>query len=666
MSLQKNELQQKCVNTIRLLAVDAVQKANSGHPGMPMGCAPIAHLLYSKILKHNPANPKWINRDRFILSAGHGSMLIYSALHLAGYDLSMDDLKNFRQWGSKTPGHPEVELTPGVETTTGPLGQGITNAIGMAAAYSFLSNKFNKDDIKILDHFIYVITSDGEIMEGISHEASSFAGHNKLGNLIVFYDDNKISIDGSLDLTMSENVAMRYEAYGWHVQKVQDGNNLDELNKAVEAAKKDERPSIIITRTHIGYGSPNKQDTSASHGAPLGEEEVKLTKKNLGFPETEFYIPEDVATFYNNLKNELAQKEAEWERLFGEYSQKYPQEAKEFKQVFSGNLPSNWSDSIPVFKPEDGKIATRSASGKIINAIADVLPTLLGGSADLAPSNNTVIKNSTDFSAENYGGRNFHYGVREHAMASMMNGMALYGAVIPFAGTFLVFTDYMRSPMRMAALMEQQVIFILTHDSIGLGEDGPTHQPVEHYASLRAIPNFVFFRPADANETAYAWQYAIENKKGPTGLALTRQGLPVFDRNKYGSAEGTLKGAYIFSDSDTTPDLIILATGSEVELAENSAEVLRNENIKVRVVSMPSWELFEKQSEEYKNSVLPKSVTKRISIEAGIALGWAKYVGPDGISILLEHFGASAPAHVLFEKFGFTVKNIVAKAKEIL
>lgn len=667
MSTLNTELQTKCVNTIRTLSIDAIQKANSGHPGMPMGCAPIAHLLYSKILKHNPANPKWLNRDRFILSAGHGSMLLYSTLHLSGYGLSIEDIKNFRQWESKTPGHPEVNETPGVETTTGPLGQGIVNAVGMAVAYFHLAEKYNKEEIKLLDHFIYAITSDGEIMEGISHEASSFAGHNKLGNLILFYDDNNISIEGNVTITMSEDVAMRYEAYGWHVQVVEDVNDLDVLETAVLEAQKDARPSMIITKTHIGYGSPNKQDTAASHGAPLGVEEIELTKENLGFPKDKhFFIPEEVKEFYSSIKNNGNEKEEEWNKLFSEYKEKYPEEAEEFINILNGDFGDKWENDIPVFKPEDGKIATRAASGKVINAIADSLPTLMGGSADLAGSNNTIIKNSSSFGSENYSGRNFHFGVREHSMAAILNGMALYGGVIPYGGTFLVFMDYMKSPMRMAALMEQKVIFVLTHDSIGLGEDGPTHQPVEHLMNLRSIPNLVMLRPADANETAEAWKFAVKHKKGPVALCLTRQGLPTVDRSIYGDVKGVSKGAYILKDTEKTPDVILIATGSEVELALNAADKLAKENIQARVVSFPSWEIFENQSEEYKQSVLPNSVKARVSIEAGLKMGWERFIGFEGEAVSLDHFGASAPAGVLFEKFGFTIDNVVEKAKKAI
>lgn len=666
MSTLNTDLQKKCINTIRLLAADAVQNANSGHPGMPMGCAPIAHLLYSHIMNHNPANPGWLNRDRFILSAGHGSMLLYSILHLSGYNLSLEDIKQFRQWGSLTPGHPEVHHTAGVETTTGPLGQGVANGVGMAMAYSFLASKFNKPDYKVFDHFIYVLCSDGEIMEGISHEACALAGHNKLGNLILLYDNNKISIEGSTDITMSEDVALRYEAYGWHVQIVDDVNDLDVLETAIIEAKKDDRPSIILVSTNIGYGSPNKQDKSSSHGAPLGKDELLLTKQNLGFPEESFYIADDVKEFYSDILAKGKTAEENWNKIYLEYQEKFPEDSKALISFMKKELPENLDELLPVFKTEEGGLASRAASGKIINKIADLIPNLVGGSADLGESNLTAIHNEKSFSAQNYSGRNIHYGVREHAMASIMNGMSLYGGIIPFGGTFLVFIDYMRSPMRMAALMNLQVIYILTHDSIGLGEDGPTHQPIEHIANLRAVPGLTLFRPADANETVYAWKYAVKKTDGPTAIALSRQKLSTLDRSKYGAAENTLKGGYVLKDSNGTPELILLSAGSEVEITLKAAETLETDGVKVRVVSMPSFDIFEKQSQEYKEQILPRNVTKRISVEAGTRFGWERYVGFDGDYVSIESFGASAPAEVLYEKFGITAENIVSKAKNIL
>ena len=668
MDYKSQSIQEKSINTIRFLAVDAIQKANSGHPGMPMGCAPIAYLLYSKIMKHNPANPEWINRDRFVLSAGHGSMLLYASLHLSGYDVSLEDLKNFRQWGSITPGHPEYGLTPGVETTTGPLGQGFANAVGMALAHSFLAEKFNKDDVEILNNKIYVIAGDGDMMEGISHEAASFAGHNKLNGLIVFYDNNKITIDGKLDLAMSENVAGRFEAYGWEVLKVSDVNDLNELENAVLKAQKSDKPVIIITNTHIGYGSPNKQDTASVHGSPLGEEEVKLTKQNLGWPEDKtFFIPDEVKEHFTKVKENGLRYEKEWREKFEEYKEKYPGDAELFENVFKGEFGVDWENHLPEFKDYSGKLATRAASGKVLNSIAGSLPTLFGGSADLAPSNNTYLKEYPDFSAADRKGRNLHFGIREHAMAGILNGMALYGGVIPYGGTFLVFSDYLRPSIRIAGLSKIKPVYVFTHDSIGLGEDGPTHQPVEHLASLRAIPNLIVIRPADANETVEAWKVAVRHKGGPVALILTRQKLPVLDRNKYAPAENLQKGAYVIKDSEKEPDVILIATGSEVQLALSAAEELETgKQIGVRVVSMPSRELFEMQPEDYKKSVLPDEVKVKVSIEAGVGLGWERYTGNPDAVISIEKYGASAPANVLFEKYGFTTENIIRKVEELL
>lgn len=655
---------EKCINTIRFLSIDGVQKANSGHPGMPMGCAPITYLLYSKIMKHNPQNPSWFNRDRFVLSAGHGSMLLYSSLHLSGYEITLDDLKNFRQLNSITPGHPERGMTPGVETTTGPLGQGFANSVGMALASKHLAAKFNKNDLKLIDNYIYVIASDGDMMEGVSHETASIAGHLKLDNLIVFYDNNNITIDGSLDLAMSENVGQRFEAYGWHVQHVKDVNNIEELEKAVSEAKKvTDKPSLIITDTHIGFGSPNKQDTASAHGSPLGEEEIKLTKKNLGWEYDEtFVIPDDVKDYFLQSIEKGKLEEKKWNELLSAYQEKYPEEYKLFVSAINGELGDEWKKSLPKFNAGE-KIATRSASGKVINAIADKIPMLIGGSADLAPSNNTEIKNGGIFSSTNYSGRNLHFGIREHAMGSMLNGMILYGGVIPYGGTFLMFSDYLRPVLRLAGLSHINPIFIFTHDSIGLGEDGPTHQPVEHFAALRSIPKLNVIRPADANETSYAWQMALESKNKPSAILLTRQNLKVIDREKYASAENTLKGGYRLNESLENPDLIIIATGSEVNLALDVAEELINKNINASVVSMPSWEVFNEQSENYKESVLPKSVAKRVSIEAGVSFGWHKYIGKDGLAVSIEEFGKSAPADELFKDFGFDKDSIVEKIK---
>lgn len=665
---QTKSIEQLAINTIRFLAIDGVQKANSGHPGMPMGCAPIAYSLYSKIMKHNPANPKWINRDRFILSAGHGSMLLYSILHLCGYGVSLNELKNFRQWGSITPGHPEFGLTPGVETTTGPLGQGFSNAVGMAIAQAYLASMFNKDDIKLIDHFIYGICSDGELMEGISHESASLAGHLKLGKLIFFYDDNKITIDGSTSLAFSEDISKRFDAYGWHVQTVVDVNDVASLEAAVTNAQSvSDKPSLIITKTHIGFGSPNKQDSSDAHGSPLGEAEIKLTKQNLGWQEeAAFFIPDEVKEYFKQVQVNGKSVEEEWNRKFLDYQKKYPEEAKLFSEVMHGEFGNEWKSKLPVFEDDGKKMATRAASGKVINSIASSLPTLIGGSADLAPSNNTFLKDYKTFSSENYSGRNFHFGIREHGMAGVMNGMAIYGGVIPYGATFLVFSDYLRPSIRLASISKIKPIYIFTHDSIGLGEDGPTHQPVEHLASLRAIPGLVVIRPADANETSAAWSAAIEHKGSPVALILTRQGLPILDQKKYPSAENLLKGAYILKDPNSKPDLILMASGSEVSLALNASERLEAAGRKVRVVSFPSWELFEMQSGKYKNTVLPPNVKKRISIEAGASQGWQKYIGDEGVSISMESFGASAPVEILLEKFGFTVENILEHANKIL
>jgi len=668
MTEAQNSIQEKSINTIRLLAVDAIQKAKSGHPGMPMGCAPIAYLLYSKIMKHNPANPKWLNRDRFILSGGHGSMLLYSILHLSGYNLSLSELKNFRQWDSLTPGHPEFGKTEGVETTTGPLGQGFTNAIGMAVAQKHLASIFNKADFNIFDHHIFVEVGDGDLMEGISHEAASFAGHNKLGRVIVFYDDNKITIDGSTSLSNSDDVRKRFESYNWNVEKVDDVNDLNALEAAVENAKKViDKPSIIITKTVIGQGSPNKHGTAGIHGSPLGDEEIVLTKRNLGFPENEFFhVPTEVYEHFNEFKKSYQDYENKWNSLFEEYSKQFPQDAELLTKVMNGELGESWKEKLPKFDNYGESMATRSASGKVLNAIVSELPALFGGSADLTPSNNTDLKGYQDFNNETPEGRYVRYGIREHAMAAIMNGMAIYGGVIPYGGTFLVFSDYLRPSLRLASISKIKPIFVFTHDSIGVGEDGPTHQPVEHIAALRTVPGVVVIRPSDANETAEAWKFALEFKGSPVALALTRQNLKIVDRNVLASAEGVSKGAYILKDSVGEPELIIMASGSEVDLALQSSEVLESQGTKTRVVSFPSWEIFEMQSEEYKNSVLPKHVNARISIEAGVGQGWEKYVGLNGALISIEQYGASAPQNILFEKYGFTIVKVVEKANVVL
>jgi transketolase len=668
MTETQNSIQEKSINTIRLLAVDAIQKAKSGHPGMPMGCAPIAYLLYAKIMKHNPSNSKWLNRDRFILSGGHGSMLLYSILHLSGYNLPLDELKNFRQWNSLTPGHPEFGKTEGVETTTGPLGQGLTNAIGMAVAQKHLAGIFNKDNFNIFDHHIFVEVGDGDLMEGISHEAASFAGHNNLGKVIVFYDDNNITIDGSTSLSNSDDVYKRFESYNWHVLIVDDVNDLKALEEAVELAKNEtDKPTMIITKTVIGYGSPNKKGTAGIHGSPLGDDEIILAKRNLGFPENEYFnVPSEVYDHFNELKKNGQNYENEWNRLFEEYSNQFPEDAELLNKMMNSDLGESWKEKLPKFENYGESMATRSASGKVLNEIVSELPALFGGSADLTPSNNTALNGFPDFNNETPEGRYVRYGIREHAMAAIMNGIAIYGGVIPYAGTFLVFSDYLRPSLRLASISELKPIFVFTHDSIGVGEDGPTHQPVEHLAALRTIPGVVVIRPSDANETSYAWKFALEHKGSPVALALTRQNLSIIDREVFGSAEGVSKGAYILKDSDGVPELILMASGSEVDLAMKSAAVLEAKGTKTRVVSFPSWEIFEMQSEDYKNSVLPKNVKARISIEAGVSQGWEKYIGFDGAIVSLDHYGASAPQNILFEKFGFTIENVVEKANDIL
>ena len=662
------DIEKLSINTIRTLAIDAVQKANSGHPGMPLGMAPIAYALYYKTMKHNPANPNWLNRDRFVLSAGHGSMLLYSILHLSGYKVSLDDLKNFRQWNSITPGHPELGHTAGVETTTGPLGQGIATAIGMAIARDYLAALFNKDDLKIIDHVIFGICSDGDLMEGVSHEAASLAGHLKLGKLVFFYDDNKITIDGRTDISYSDDVQKRFESYGWLVLTILDVNDSDQVDRAIKLCRSScDKPTLIITKTHIGYGSPNKQDKSSSHGAPLGEEEVKLTKRNLGMPEDKtFFVPDEVYSHFKGIAECGQEAEDMWNENVDEYKRKYPKDYALFESVMNYEFDKEWLNHLPKFEDYSEKIATRVASGKVLNAAAIDIPTLIGGSADLNESNMTHIKSSTSFSAEDRKGKNMHFGIREHAMGSVLNGMAIYGGLVPFGATFLIFSDYMRPAIRLAALMNQKVIYVFTHDSIGLGEDGPTHQPIEQIASLRAIPNLVVMRPADANETVEAWKYAINHVGGPVALILTRQKLPILDQNKYGSAKGLQYGAYIVKNSVAKPDLILIATGSEVSLSLKAAEQLEAEGKNVRVISFPSWEIFEQQSDEYKNQILPTEIKTRVSVEMGIGMGWQKYVGDFGEAMSIETFGASAPDNILYEKYGFTVENVVVTAKRVL
>jgi transketolase len=648
--------------------MDAVQKANSGHPGMPMGAAAMAYVLWTRFLRYHPRKPDWPNRDRFVLSAGHGCMLLYGLLHLTGYELSLDDLQQFRQWGSKTPGHPEYELSTGIETTTGPLGQGFSTGVGMAIAQKYLAAHFNRPGHELVDYTIYGIVSDGDLMEGVASETASLAGHLGLDNLIYLYDDNHISIEGSTDLAFTEDVRKRFEAYGWFVQEVADGNDLAAIDRALRAARAEKaRPSLIKVRTHIAYGSPNKQDSAEAHGAPLGEEEVKLTKQNLGWPvEPAFHIPDEALAHFRRAIAQGERAEAEWQKRLASYRQAFPELAAEWDRYVRRELPEGWATRIPTFQPSDGPMATRQASGKVLNAIAPALPLLLGGSADLAPSNNTYLKGLGDFSRGNYGARNFHFGVREHAMGAILNGMALSG-LLPYGGTFLVFSDYARPALRLAAMMGAHSIFIFTHDSIFLGEDGPTHQPVEHLPALRAIPNLSVVRPADANETAVAWRVAIERRDGPVALALTRQGLPVIDRSKYASAEGLTRGGYVLADARReAPEIILIASGSEVPVALEACEKLTAEGIAARVVSLPSWDIFEQQSQEYRDEVLPPGVTARLAIEAAVPLGWERYVGTKGAVIGITRFGASAPYKVLAEKFGFTAANVLRRARELL
>jgi len=656
-----------CINTMRTLAIDAIEAANSGHPGAPMGLAPAAYVLWTRILRHNPQNPDWVDRDRFVLSGGHASMMLYSLLYLCGYDVSLDDIKNFRQWGGKTPGHPEFGLTPGVETTTGPLGQGFANAVGMAMAERHLAARFNRDGHDLVNHHIYMMCGDGDLMEGVASEAASMAGHLGLGKLIAIYDDNKITIEGGTDIAFTEDVEARFKAYKWHVQRVDDGNDLEAIQSAIEAAGAEAaKPSLILLRTHIAYGSPNKQDSCKAHGAPLGEEEVRLTKECLGCPIDEvFCVPDQVLEAFKSCLKKGQDAEAAWQENFNAFSSAYPDTAVEFIHTISGKLPDAWDADFPDFSGTEA-IATRAASGQVLNAISDKLPTLMGGSADLAPSNNTIIKASHDFQKDAYRGRNIRFGVREHAMGAILSGMALHKGVRPFGGTFLVFADYMRPSIRLAALMNLPVIYVFTHDSIAVGEDGPTHQPVEHLASLRAVPGLTVIRPADAHETAAAWSQAIMSTDSPVALLLSRQKLPVLEANPSAVFGGVSKGAYILADVDGMPDIILIGTGSEVSVCLEAKNKLSENGISARVVSMPSWELFEKSPQNYKDDVLPPNVAARIAIEAGISMGWERYVGNANAIIGINRFGASAPGGTVMEKFGFTVESVVNKAIEIL
>jgi transketolase len=646
--------------------MDAVQKADSGHPGTPMALAPLAYVLWTRHLHYNPDDPKWLNRDRFVLSAGHASMLLYSALYLTGYDLSLDDIKQFRQWESKTPGHPELGHTPGVETTTGPLGQGIGNAVGMAVAEAHMGAVFNREQ-KIIDHHIYFVASDGDMMEGVSHESASFAGHAKLGKLIGFYDDNHITIEGDTALAFSDDTGLRFEAYGWHVQHVADVNDLAALDRAIDAAKAEtSKPSLIVVRSHIGYGSPNKHDTAEAHGSALGVEEIKLTKQALGYPSQEpFWVAPDALRYWRDAGKERATAENDWNRIYEAWKAANSGLAKELDRRLRGDLPDGWEDLIPVFTEKDGNVASRAASGVVINAIAKKIPELMGGSADLASSTNTIIKGEPSFAAESYAGRNFHFGIREHGMGSIMNGMSLFGGIIPYGATFLIFSDYMRPPVRLACIMERHVIYVYTHDSIGLGEDGPTHQPIEQLSALRAVPHITLIRPADASETAEAWRAALKHK-GPVALVLTRQKLPFIDRSKYAAASGLARGAYVLADSPGgAPQIVLISSGSEVSLILDAQKKLEAGGIRARAVSMPSHELFARQDQAYRDSVLPKGV-KRVAIEAAHPMSWYRWVGDDGVIIGIERFGASAPAPTIYSHLGITADKVVETAKKLV
>jgi transketolase len=654
-----------CIRTIMMLSADAVERAKSGHPGMPMGDASMAYVLWDRLLRHNPRNPAWQNRDRFVLSAGHGSILLYSLLYLTGHGISLDDIKNFRQWGSKTPGHPEYCLSCGIETTTGPLGQGFATGIGMAMAERYLAGMFNRPGFPIVDYNIYGIVSDGDLMEGISSESASLAGHLGLGKVVYLYSDNKITIEGSTELSFTEDVRRKFQALGWHTEQV-DGYDLKGLEKAIRKARAEKkRPSLIIARTHLGYGCPGKQDCASAHGAPLGAEEIALVKKLFGLPARQFNVPGEVLRHMRKAVSKGRELEGRWKALFRKYARKHPGLADRWRLLAEGGLPTGWQKNLPRFQTVEGPVATRSASGKALNALAEALPQLVGGSADLAPSNNTFLKNHTAF-APGRAGRNIHFGVREHTMGAVLNGMALSGMLIPYGGTFLVFSDYMRPAERLAALMGIRVIYVFTHDSIGVGEDGPTHQPIEHLNSLRAIPNFTVIRPADANETTEAWKVAIAHRDGPVALVLSRQKLPVIDREACAPAAGLRKGGYVLSDSRGGPDVILISSGSEVHLCMQAAEALRAGGVRTRVVNMASFELFDRQPESYRNEVLPPKVEARLAVEAGSRLGWHKYVGLKGSVLGIDRFGASAPGGVLFEKFGFTKDNVVRLARALL
>jgi transketolase len=666
--MTKTQLEDRAINTIRFLAADAVQAANSGHPGLPMGTAALAYALWTRHLKFNPEVPTWPDRDRFVLSAGHGSMLLYALLHLTGFDLPLDEIKRFRQWGSKTPGHPEYHDTPGVETTTGPLGQGFATGVGLAIAAERIAALYNRDGYPLFDHYIYALVSDGDLMEGVASEAASLAGHLKLGRLIYLYDDNRISIDGSTEIAFTEDRAARFEAYGWHVLHVEDGNDVEAVDRALHDAKGDPRPSLIVCRTHIGYGLPTKQDTAAAHGEPPGEEELEGAKERLGWPlEPRFFIPDEVRDHYDTVAARGRAAYAAWDELWGGYERAHPELASELSRTWRGELPTGVAEKISPFPTDPKGLATRASSGKVLNALAPSLPELIGGSADLTGSNKTKIDGAAPFSADDRTGRYLYFGVREHAMGSIMNGLALHSGFIPFGGTFLVFSDYMRPAIRLAAMMKLRLVYVFTHDSIGLGEDGPTHQPIEHLAALRSIPNLTVIRPADANEVAVSWLVALEQKSGPTVLALTRQAVPTLDRERFASVEGLRKGAYILEDiGEGEPQVILMASGSEVSLIVEAGERLAAEGIATRLVSFPSWELFSMQDDSYRSSVLPAEIPARVAVEAGVSQGWERWVGAQGAVVGLDHFGASAPYGELYRQFGITVENVLAHAHRVL
>jgi transketolase len=659
--------EQRAINTVRILAIDAVEKANSGHPGTPMGLAPVGHVLWTRSMNYNPQNPDWPNRDRFILSAGHACILQYSFLYLTGYDITLEDIKNFRQLHSRTAGHPEYGLLAGIEVTTGPLGQGFANGVGFAIAQKYMATRYNRPGFDIFNYKVYSICSDGDMMEGITSEAASLAGHLQLGNMIYLYDDNHITIEGSTDLAFNEDVSRRFESYRWHVQVLPDGNDLDALSEAINNAQKEtDRPSLIQVRTQIGFGSPNKAGTSNAHGSPLGEDEVKLVKKSFGFNSDKYFdVADETLIYYHEVGNKGIKKEQEWNKLYKRYKEEYFSLANEYELLSEGKFPVEWKQKLPVFKSGE-KMATRKASGKVLNAIAEYLPNLIGGSADLAPSTDTKLDKYESFSAKNREGRNFHFGIREHAMGAILNGIALSKCLVPYGGTFLIFSDYMRPPIRLAAIMKIRPIFIYTHDSIGLGEDGTTHQPVEQLIGLRSVPNLTVIRPADANETAQAWRVALEHSGGPVALILTRQEIPVIDQERYTGASELQKGAYVLSESEKTPQIILIGTGSEVQILISAQQKLKEQNISARVVSMPSWELFDKQDESYREKILPKGLRRRLAIEAGSPLGWVKYVTDEGDVIGINQFGESAPGDEVMKEYGFTVENVIKRAKALV